>query len=225
MSLKNLSEQNISTKVLDELRESIQNGELEPGSRLIERKLAERMGVSHIPVREALAILTEERLVERQPRRGARVAALTEEDLNEITSLRIVLEQFVVLRVQERWEPKAEKRLRKIVDAMRRAAARCDADTMFSLDHEFHDALWQLSEHRLLVDVTAKLRGRMIGFLRVANKMLKPEQFRGHAETHNAIVEAIASGDRDRVNAVIAEHIGTAAVRISEVARAASRNL
>lgn len=217
--MKNLSEQNIATKVIDELREAIQSGELEPGTRLVERKLAERLGVSHIPVREALAILTQERLVERQPRRGARVAALDAAEIAEITSLRIVLEQFVAVRVQERWDAKAEKQLTKIVDGMRRAANRGDADAMFGYDRQFHDALWQLSEHHLLVEVTARLRGRLTGFLRAANRMLPAEQLSEHAEAHAEIIHALASGDPAALKPVIADHIETAAVRIGVVAQ------
>ncbi|WP_345763403.1 GntR family transcriptional regulator [Diaminobutyricibacter sp. McL0608] len=214
MPLRNLSEDNISTKVIDELRAAIQNGELEPGTRLVERKLAERLGVSHIPVREALAILTEERLIEREPRRGARVASLSRKDLAEITSLRIVLEQFVARRVQERWTAKTEKQLRKITASMTKAATLGDRDTMFELDRQFHETLWEMSEHQLLVELTARLRGRLNGFLRMANKLLEIEQMQGHSEAHIAIVEALAGDDEVLLDATIAEHIQAAADRI-----------
>ena len=161
MALKGLSDQNIAEKVADELREAIQSGQLEPGERLVERKLAERLGVSHIPVREALAKLTEERLVERWPRRGARVAELDARELQEISSLRIVLEQFVCIRVQERWNETSEARLRKIVKAMVEAAEHGDSDLMFTLDRRFHELTWELSDNQLLMDMTAQLRRRL----------------------------------------------------------------
>src|SRR5690606_314708 len=109
--MRTVSDQNIAEQVTDELRAAIHSGELAPGDRLVERKLAERLGVSHIPVREALTRLAEERLITREPRRGARVAALTAQDLEEIASLRTALEQFMAIRVQERWTDASAARL------------------------------------------------------------------------------------------------------------------
>ncbi len=120
--MRTVSDRNIAEQVADELRAAIQSGELAPGERLVERTLADRLGVSHIPVREALTRLAEERLIVREPRRGARVAELTAQDLDEISSLRIVLEQFMALRVQERWNADAAARLESIVTAMGAAA-------------------------------------------------------------------------------------------------------
>jgi DNA-binding GntR family transcriptional regulator len=116
-------EKNLSQKVFERVREAILSGELPPGSRLVERRLAEELEVSHIPVREALARLADDGLVERNARRGSWVASLSLEDLDEISSLRVLLEQFVVVRVQERWSDAAERRLRAIVADMQKAAA------------------------------------------------------------------------------------------------------
>ena len=103
--------QSMSEQIAQELRNAIQDGELKPGERLVERALAIRMGVSHIPIREALGRLAEEGLVERTPRRGARVAALSEQELREISSLRIVLEQFVAVRVQKCYSKIPQRKL------------------------------------------------------------------------------------------------------------------
>lgn len=212
--LGNVSDQNIADRVADELRAAIQSGELEPGERLVERKLAERLGVSHIPVREALAKLAEERLVERQPRRGARVAALTGEELAEISSLRIVLEQFVCQRVQERWSGRSEAKLRRIVASMIEAAERGEGDRMFALDRKFHEQLWELAEHHLLMDMTSQLRGRINGFLRATNNALEPADRIAHAQAHAEIIDAIASGDLELARSTMAKHVEIAAARI-----------
>ncbi len=134
MALKSVPDQNVADRVTVELREAIFSGDLAPGERLVERKLAERLGTSHIPVREALTRLTQEGLVERLPHRGARVAALTSRDLEEISSLRTLLEQFAVVRVQDAWDPAKEAKLRKTVQQMvrrrRRAATpACSSST------------------------------------------------------------------------------------------------
>src|ERR1700754_17542 len=106
--LQPLDSNNLADKIADQLRETIQSGEYAPGERLVERRLAGELNVSHIPVRQALAPLTEEGLVERLPRRGARVAVIGLKELEELSSLRVVLEQFVVERVMQRWTPEAE---------------------------------------------------------------------------------------------------------------------
>ena len=217
MALANVAGANISDRIADELREAISTGDLEPGERLVERKLAERLGVSHIPVREALAKLAEEGLVERTPRRGARVAALTDDELGEISSLRIVLEQFVVVRAQERWTPKAEKTLRGIVDSMVAAATRGDVEQMFALDRRFHETLWELAEHQVLLGVASQLRSRINGFLRAANSALENDGLIAHAASHTEIVDALASGSPDAARESMARHIEIAADRIVTV--------
>ncbi|MDR6867087.1 DNA-binding GntR family transcriptional regulator [Microbacterium resistens] len=209
-----MSDQNIAEQVADELRAAIHSGELMPGERLVERKLAERLGVSHIPVREALTRLAEERLVVREPRRGARVAELTAQDLEEISSLRIVLEQFMALRVQERWNAASAERLQGIIDAME-AADVGDMAEVLRQDRAFHEALADLSEHRFVRELTAQLRGRIAGFIHAANAALPPEEQAEHVRSHRIILEAIASGDADAVREVIAEHVTRAVERIA----------
>lgn len=214
MALRSVPDRNIGTWVTDELREAIQTGELVPGERLIERKLAAQLGVSHIPVREALTKLTDEGLVERLPRRGARVAALSARDLDEISSLRTLLEQFVVVRVQEKWDSQVEARLRKTVASMIEATQRGDAARMFALDRRFHEQLWELADHQLLMTITAQLRSRINGFLLAANSALEPQARLAHAHSHAELLDAIASGDPDRARSAMSDHITAGADRI-----------
>jgi DNA-binding GntR family transcriptional regulator len=209
-------EKNLSQKVFERVREAILTGELPPGSRLVERRLAEELEVSHIPVREALARLADEGLVERNARRGSRVAGLTVEDLDEISSVRVVLEQFVVVRVQERWSASAEKRLRAVVGEMMNAAATGDVDGVRDRDRIFHELLWELAEHRTLLELAAKLRGRINSFLRVATLALSRDELELHVESHAELVDAIASGVPRRARRAMEAHIATATNRVRE---------
>lgn len=215
--MRTVSDQNIAEQVTDQLRAAIHAGELAPGERLVERKLAARLGVSHIPVREALTRLAEERLIIREPRRGARVAALTAQDLEEIASLRIVLEQFMALRVQERWTATSAQRLQSIIDAME-AAEVGDMAEVLRQDRAFHEALAELSEHRFLTEISGQLRGRITGFISAANAALPPAEQAEHVRSHREIMDAIAGGDPDRARAVIAEHVERAVERIRPLA-------
>ena len=111
-----LPDQSLADAVVDRLRAAISSGMYSPGERLVERRLAHEFGISHIPLREALARLTEEGLVVRLPRRGARVASLTPRMLEEVSSLRVVLEQFVVRRLKGRFTSEAHAGLQAIVE-------------------------------------------------------------------------------------------------------------
>ncbi|CAH0208678.1 HTH-type transcriptional regulator McbR [Microbacterium oxydans] len=212
--MRTVSDRNVAEQVADELRAAIHSGELAPGERLVERTLAQRLGVSHIPVREALTRLAEERLIVREPRRGARVAELTASDLEEISSLRIVLEQFMAIRVQERWDADAAARLGAIVDAMG-AAAPGDIDEVLRQDRRFHETLADLAQHRFLDEISSQLRGRIAGFIRAANDALGVEEQQQHVRSHQEIVDAIASGDPEQARTVIAEHVTRAVERIT----------
>ena len=214
MTFGKVVSQNMSEKIAQELRTAIQSGKLKPGERLVERTLATRLGVSHIPIREALGRLADEGLVERTPHRGARVAALSEKELREISSLRIVLEQFVALRAQTAWNEQSEKLLRDIATSMVESSQVGDVDTMFALDRKFHETLWELADHQMLMSTVAQLRGRINGFLRAANDALTSSELAAHAESHFDIIDAIASRDEDRVYLEVARHIEIAAARI-----------
>jgi DNA-binding GntR family transcriptional regulator len=205
---------NLSQKVFERVREAILAGQLPPGSRLVERRLAEELEVSHIPVREALARLADEGLVERNARRGSWVANLTLEDLDEISSLRVVLEQFVVVRVQERWSSEAEQRLGTLVAEMEKAAAVGDVDHVRHADRLFHETLWELAEHKTLLELAAKLRGRINSFVRAATLALSREELKIHAASHAELLEAIASGVPRRARRAMEIHITTATKRV-----------
>ena len=187
----------VAGRVADQLRDMIRDGAYAPGARLVERAIARELGTSHIPVREALARLAEEGLVVRLPRRGARVAELSPRSLEEISSVRVVLEQFVCERVLERWTPSAETDLMRLARRMTTAAERGTAD------------------HELLLEVAGGLRGRIERFLRAANAALAPEELRQHAASHVELVELLASGDRAAVAAAMRRHIELGAERVA----------
>lgn len=216
MVLKAIPQGSVAETIAAEIRESIQAGELKPGDKLVERSLSTMLGVSHIPVREALARLAEEGLVERTPRRVARVAILSKRDLDEISSLRIVLESFVARLVQSRWSPSIESELRAIAGRMAVAAGAGDAAEMFQLDREFHQALWEMADHRTLMTVATQLRRRIDGFIREANRSLSPAELVRHADSHLEIIDVLASRDPSVVDSAVSAHITAAMQRMDD---------
>jgi DNA-binding GntR family transcriptional regulator len=209
-----LPDQSLSDAVVDRLRAAIWSGVYAPGDRLVERRLAHEFGISHIPLREALARLTEEGLVERPPRRGVRVASLTPRMLEEVSSLRVVLEQFVVRRLKDRFTPEAHGELQVIVDGMVEAAGQPDLVLMHELDQQFHQRLWELTDHALLVELAAQMRSRTSHFYRAAAASLGPDEVRRHADSHQQLLDVIASGDRRAAERAMKQHVEQAAQRI-----------
>jgi DNA-binding GntR family transcriptional regulator len=211
-----LPDHGLADAIADRLRADILSGVYGPGDRLVERRLAHRFGVSHIPLREALARLVEEGLVVRPPRRGARVASLSPRMLDEVSSLRVVLEQFAVRRLEGRFTPVARAELQAIVDAMVRAAEQHDLALVHELDQQFHEYLWRLTDHALLMEVAGQLRGRVTHFYRAAAAPLGPDGLRRHAETHQELLDVIASGDLRAAEQAMEQHIRAAAQRIAD---------
>jgi len=214
VGLKPIARENVAGVVALQLRELIQSGTLKPGDKLVERSLVESLGVSHIPIREALARLTEEGLVQRAPRRVARVAVLSRRDLEEISSLRIVLELFAARLLRDRWSEDAEKELMAIVDKMMTVASEGDTVAMFKLDSEFHQKLWEMSGHQALQAVATQLRRRIDGFVQRANSGLSPEELRRHALSHLEIVDVLREGSDQLIEETIGSHVTSALERM-----------
>jgi DNA-binding GntR family transcriptional regulator len=211
-----LPDQNLADAVADRIRAAIWSGQYQPGDRLVERRLAHEFGISHIPLREALARLTEEGLVERLPRRGARVASLTPRMLEEVSSLRVVLEQFVIRRLKDRFTPEAYLELQGVVDRMVKAADDHDLVRVHEIDQEFHQRLWELTDHALLVELAAQMRSRTSHFYRAAAASLGPDEVRRHADSHQQLLDVIASGDRRAAERAMQHHVEQAAKRIAD---------
>jgi DNA-binding GntR family transcriptional regulator len=200
--------------VADYIRGAVLDGTYPPGARLIERKIASDMGVSHIPVREALASLAEEGLVERLPHRGARVVSMDVRKIEELSKLRLLLEQFVVECAQVNWTPAFREELGAIAAEMVGAARSQRRDPLFALDVQFHQRLWEIADNSILLEVVSELRGRINYFLSIAIRALGPDESLEHAESHMHLIEAIDSGDRQKATRAMADHIEAATTRI-----------
>lgn len=142
----------------ERLRRAILSGELEPGTPLPEAATAVRLGVSRVPVREALVDLERQGLVEFHPSGRACVRRFDEDDLREILTLRAALQTLAARLAAERLEPGDLERLEAIVE---RGSHTEDLTEFSALDTAFHDEVVALARHRLLERAWADLRGQM----------------------------------------------------------------
>lgn len=187
-------------RVRDELRERIIDGVYSPGTRLIETEIAAQLGVSRLPVREGLRALESEGFVKTLPRRGAVVAELSDQDVEELFDVREALEMLASRQAAARAGKAELRRVRAILDRARKALDAGDMVALGKANEAFHDAILALSGNKLLQSVLEPLQGRLHWLLRQTGD---PYVL---LEEHTAWFEAIASGSPDLAAERAREH-------------------
>ena len=176
--------------VFNTLRKAILKGELKPGERLMEIALAERLGVSRTPVREAMRKLELEGLVVMIPRRGAQVANITEKDLNDVLEVRMALEN---LSIENACKKMTEEQLAELKKAAKVFEATMEDGNLVKLaeaDVAFHEVIYQSSDNRRLNQVLNNLREQIY---RYRVEYLKEEETRKLlVKEHDEIYEEIS---------------------------------
>jgi len=188
------------------LREALFSGDLQPGERIVESRIARQLGVSQGPVREALVELEREGLVVRAPNRGAFVATLDDEEMEELLSLRAVLEGYCARLVSTRLRPDDRITLDALLEEMRGAAREGDLSALTQVDLRFHDELYRLSGHVLLGEVLSGLRQRMRLALALADAAYSTD-LHDVARSHVPLVAALAGGDPDVAEKAARHHV------------------
>ena len=202
-------------RVVDVLREAIVSGEFKPGQPLVEMEIAAQLGISRAPLREALQFLSHEGLVEVTPYRGTVVKPLTRIDIEELYSLRSVLETFALQRVIAQNNPVNVSKLRQCYEDMLAAAQTGDRKQVNNIDREFHNLLIELSQHSLLAVTwsTVSLRVRQVMALR---NRINPDIVQ-IANNHLPIIDAIAQNDEGVAITLLQKHISSAGDLIAEL--------
>ncbi len=194
--------------VFHTLREAILKGELQPGERLMEIKLANRMGVSRTPVREAIRMLELEGLVIMIPRKGAQVAQITEKDLKDVLEVRMGLEELAVKFACERITSEQLKNLKAAADQFEEQVNTVSEDDITALaesDVHFHDLIYQATGNQRLVQLLGNLREQMY---RYRVEYLKDVEIRSSlVREHNEICKALENHDEERAYKYTVVHI------------------
>jgi DNA-binding GntR family transcriptional regulator len=212
--LNQIENRPLRERVLDALREAIISGDLKPGQPLIETELAASLGVSRAPLREALQILSSEGLVETIPYTGTSVRRLTRTDIEELYSLRSVLETFAVRRVITQHNRQHVEQLRQCFTAMLAAAESGEIKQVNNIDRLFHDTLIELSGHSLLMNSWSVVSMRVRQVMALLNR--RNSDLKQIAYNHLPIIEAIEKGNEEKAIALIQKHVAASGELIAE---------
>jgi DNA-binding GntR family transcriptional regulator len=195
---------------VETIRRAIVSGALRPGDRLREEDLAEQLGMSRGPVREAVRALEHEGLVRNEPHRASYVAALSEDEIWEIYRVRAEVEAIAARRVAEAIaaDPKRIVPFRSLLERMRGLAAAGELPELAAADLQLHRLILEESGYSQLPRVWAT----MDGIIRAQTRAVLAEQadggiVRDTAESHAPVVEALAAGEPDRAAGAVRDHI------------------
>lgn len=191
--------------VFNSLRKAILKGELIPGERLMEKQLAEKMGVSRTPIREAIRKLELEGLVIMVPRKGAEVAMITEQDIKDVLEVRAALESLAVKLACQRMEKQDINNLLAVNDAFIGAARRQDVETVIKKDVEFHDTIYGATGNHKLVGMINNLQEQIYRFR--VEYIRQMDDFSSLVSEHEAIVSAIVGKEIEKAQEIAISHI------------------
>ncbi|MEN6412164.1 MAG: GntR family transcriptional regulator [Veillonellales bacterium] len=191
--------------VCETLREAIVNGVLKPGERLMEIQLAEELGVSRTPVREAIRKLELEGFVIMIPRRGTYVADLSIKDVNEVFEVRTSLDVLAAGLAAERITDEELEQMERLLVQIGEYIEQGDMDKIVEADSQFHDILYQASRNDRLVGIINNLREQLTRFRSMS--MSYPGRLKNTLEEHGRLVEAIAARDVELAQQLATEHM------------------
>ncbi|OON98345.1 MAG: GntR family transcriptional regulator [Epulopiscium sp. Nele67-Bin004] len=193
--------------VFQSLRDAIIVGDLPAGERLMETQLAEKLGVSRTPVREAIRRLETEGLVVMVPRKGAQVAPFTKKDIQDVLEVRAALEALATKLACTRTDDLEFMKLQIVLKEYEFAVRDHDVDMMIQKDVEFHDIIFAATKNDRLIQMSSNIREQVQRY-RIAY-LKKVDDGARVLQEHIAILEAIQKGDADGAAELATEHINT----------------
>ncbi len=191
--------------VFNTLREAILSGDLLPGERLMETQLAEKIGVSRTPIREAIRKLELEGLVEMIPRKGAQVASMTKKDIQDVLEVRAVLEELAVKLACKKITDEQMYNLKIINEDFSIAVEKQNLQMMANKDVEFHDIIFKIADNDKLTQIINNLREQIYRYRVVY--LNDKTYLQTIQDEHNEIIIAIEEKNIDMAITTIRKHI------------------
>ena len=191
--------------VFNTLRQAIITGEFAPGERLMEIALANRLGVSRTPVREAIRKLELEGLVVMIPRKGAEVAKITEKDLRDVLEVRSSLEELAAELAAERMNDEVKEKLEKALKEFEEAIESGDNAAIADSDVDFHDVIFEATGNARLIQIINNLREQMY---RYRLEYVKDTEYHTVLlNEHRELAKAMVEGRKEDARKIMKRHI------------------
>ena len=195
----------LSDKVYRYLRDGITEGRYQTGDFLIEMKIAEELGVSRTPVREALKQLELEDLVTSHPNRGVVVKGFSTNDFDDVFTIRLLLEGQAAYWAAERITPELLDRLQEIVELMDLYTRKDDSEHLVRLDTSFHEVLYDACQSRTLRNILTTMHHNI--HMARQSSLTSPVRARESLAEHKEILSALEKRDAAAAKACIEKHI------------------
>ena len=192
--------------IYQHLKGQIMEGKLPPGQRLIIDEIADDLGLSIIPVREALQLLQSERLVEIRPHAGATVAPITHENIEEVFTILEGMEAVTVRRLAKSRPPELTARLTALIKKMDLAEKRSEAEKWSALNLEFHLAMSDATGMPWLHEITTRVLGNWDRIRRHFFREGSEHRFAEAQKEHHALLKALEKGDADQAEQLARQH-------------------
>jgi DNA-binding GntR family transcriptional regulator len=194
-------------EVLGTIRRAILSGRFIRRNQLTESRISKEFGVSRAPVREALGRLVAEGLVTHSPHRGFFVRVFTREDIEELMTLRAAIEKLAIRLAIERADENEIKSLEKIIGRMESAVKKSppDMEEASIADYEFHKQICHMARHKRLMEVWDSMAAQASVAIANINQAFKVSS--GFIRGHKGLLDAIRSGDADKAEKAIEDHI------------------
>lgn len=203
--------------VFNTLRKAILRGELKPGERLMEIQLANKLGVSRTPIREAIRKLELEGLVLMIPRKGAEVAQITEKNMQDVLEVRKALEELSVQLACERITPEQVEEMKLAAEEFRKVLKSGDVTKIAEADVKFHDVIFAATNNQRLITLLNNLREQMYRFR--VEYLKQKECYPQLLEEHDKLIALISGGNVEEACEIMGRHIDNQASTVSDVIR------
>lgn len=205
-ALKPLAEKTSAGQdIFEHLKQAITCGDIAAGSRMVETRIAQLMGVSRTPVREAIHKLEREGLVTKQRNGGYRVTGLTRQDIEESFGIRAVLEGYAARLAALEHTPEDLNALLEKIDEYEHALQSDDLEALSRINTEMHDMLYALSRNRTLIKIINDLKDQFLRFRRIIlkNKALALAS----RQDHRDMLAMLQKRQAEQVEQLVREHI------------------
>jgi GntR family transcriptional regulator, rspAB operon transcriptional repressor len=206
--LPEMSRKSLGEQVYEAMRESIVSLQLEPGRMIYENELAESMGVSRTPIREAIRLLVNEELLDVLPQRGTRVALISEQKVAETRFVREQLELGAFRAVAQAWDAERCQEVRStlghLLEQQQEAAISGDNARFLTLDETFHRTILELTNNRTLLQMVNAMRGHLNRIRYLALRQY--HHMKPLVEEHEQLLKALETGDELGISQLLTIH-------------------